>query len=196
MSRLRARLARLEAAQPPPPEPEPWAHIDEVPSAKLTYALVSMPVPLLEAADALEADPRLPTITAEAARQAPALAAGVEALDAAIDASNRGEALVLPQVAEAIAAARAYLFTNPADFVPAPYGIGHRRHGSGMPPVEYDLDTFEGAVTALVDRWAYVMWNLDRTGANFWSDRHSLAGLKWYVVRHGLDDGDDGDATP
>ena len=195
MSRLRARLDRLEARQPTEPEPKPWAHIDDDPGARLCYILVSMPVPLLEAAHALDSDPRLPAITAAAERRAPALAAGAKALDAAITAANRGEPLVLPQPAEAIAAARAFLFTRREDFVPSPYGIGHRRHGYGMPPIEYSLGTLDGAVTALVDYWAYLAWNLDRVGANFWGDSRSAEGLDWYLARRGLIEDADAEAS-
>ena len=188
---LHRRVDRLEARREAEGDPsDEWAifrehaaAIDANPHARLVCVLAGVPVPLLEAVHALDADPRLPAIRAHAERQAPKLAAGADEFDAALDARDRGEPLTLPCPAEAIGAARQHLFHNPADHVTVPYGRVNRRHTAGLPPVTYDLSSVEGAAVALIDHWAYTMWNLDRTGSNFLSDHRVDDGLAWWAAQ-------------
>jgi hypothetical protein len=181
---LRARLGRVEARpRRPAPEPPLWAHIVNDVKLRLLYVLVSMPVPLHEAIEALRDDPRLPTVVALADRMHPALAVGMAQLDVIADADVRGEAIeALPQPAAAVAAARDVLF-GAHNSMPAPYG----RTASGLPPVQYDLGTIEGAAAAVVDHRAYSMWNLGRDASQLWHDSHVDEALAWFVDRYGGD---------
>jgi hypothetical protein len=41
-----------------------------------------------------------------------------------------------------------------------------------------------GAVTAVVDRWAYLTWNLGRKGTSFWGDSRTERGFEWHAALH------------
>jgi hypothetical protein len=172
--------ARGMKPEPLPPErdPFPWRAIDEDPHLRALYIRVDMPPRLLDAVWALEDQPDLHAeADAEAERREPVMAAGVRDLKAALDAAADEGPLVIPRPAEAIQRGRRHLH-GPQNQVDLPCGsrMNRRYVGDG---VHYTLDTLEGAVEVVLDHWAHLCFNMDRSGSNFWGQSTQEALDHW-----------------
>jgi hypothetical protein len=190
---LRRRLDKINASTP---EPDPWDHLRD-PGTRLMYVMLTVPVDLLEAEAAVDADPRHDDIEAEAARRYPALAATMRELAAAIDADNRDELHEVPAPSpDAIGESR-YVLNGPHLRIDYAYGRDNRRwirpeDGGG---VVYDPTTFEGAVAIVIDAWATRVHVLNMRITSLWSHSDTTPGMEWYLRRRGLLD-DDGEGEP
>jgi hypothetical protein len=193
VSRLRTQVDRLEARLPTAPEPEPWDYLRD-PWHRAYSIVIGLRVPLLEAEQAVEADPRREAIEAAATRREPILAGLMRDLSDALSALERGEPAELPTPTdEAITRARQYLWdeTNPMIYNPPGLGTGSRLRRRNLAGGEvYDPTTEAGAVEVLRDAWAYrtLMLTNDARALYYHSAVHE--GTRWDLGRRGLLDAD------